>query len=95
MPLQEPCERRGIGTALVRAVCAWSTGNGYPQLTLTTFRAVRWNMPFYSRLGFVEIPPDKLPPQLAAVVAQEAARGLLPTARVVMAYRCPATATAP
>ena len=27
-------------------------------LTLTTFRAVPWNLAFYARLGFVEIPRD-------------------------------------
>ena len=47
--------RRGLGTALVRAVCEWATVSGYVMLTLTTFRAVAWNLPFYARLGFVEI----------------------------------------
>ena len=55
--------RRGLGTALVRAVCEWATASGYVMLTLTTFRAVPWNLPFYAHLGFVEIPryrPDEL-----------------------------------
>lgn len=37
-------------------------------LTLTTFRAVTWNLPFYARLGFVEIRRETLRPELAAVV---------------------------
>jgi hypothetical protein len=57
-------------------------------LTLTTFRAVPWNMPFYVRLGFEEIPIGRLRPELADVVADEAARGLAPETRAVMAYRC-------
>ena len=80
--------RRGLGTALVRAVCEWATVNGFAILTLTTFRAVTWNLPFYARLGFVEIPSETLRPELAAVVSAEADRGLDPDTRVVMEYRC-------
>jgi GNAT superfamily N-acetyltransferase len=80
--------RRGLGTALVRAACDWAAVSGYATLTLTTFRAVPWNFPFYARLGFAEIPRELLRPELAAVVMEEAHRGLDPDARVVMAYRC-------
>lgn len=80
--------RRGLGTALVRAVCEWATVSGYPMLTLTTFRSVPWNYPFYARLGFLAIPRKKLRPELAAVVSDEADRGLDPDTRVVMGYRC-------
>ena len=48
-----PHERRGQGPALVRAVCEWAADSGYAMLPLTTFRAVLWNYPFYTRLGFV------------------------------------------
>jgi len=80
--------RRGLGTALVREVCEWATLCGYVMLTLTTFRAVAWNLPFYARLGFEEIPRETLRPELAAVVSEEADRGLDPHTRVVMGYRC-------
>jgi GNAT superfamily N-acetyltransferase len=80
--------RRGLGTALVRTVCEWAALSGYAMLTLTTFRAVRWNFPFYARLGFVEIAAGTLRPELAAVVSEEAGRGLDPAIRVVMGYRC-------
>ncbi len=79
--------RRGLGTALVGAACDWTARTGHPALTLTTFRAVPWNMPFYARLGFVEVPRDAWSPALAAVVAAETARGLDPAARVVMRWR--------
>ena len=80
--------RRGLGTALVRAACEWATASGFSMLTLTTFRAVPWNMAFYARLGFVEIPRDLLRPELATVVSDEATRGLAPETRAVMAYHC-------
>src|SRR5437660_9632708 len=79
--------RRGLGTVLVRTVCEWASCSGYAQLTLTTFRAVAWNMPFYASLGFVEIPPSEIRPELAAVVLEEAGRGMAPETRVVMSYR--------
>jgi GNAT superfamily N-acetyltransferase len=79
--------RRGVGTALMRTVCGWVAQSGYSELTLTTFRAVSWNMPFYSRLGFEEVPANELRPELAAVVLNEAARGLDPQRRVAMRYR--------
>jgi GNAT superfamily N-acetyltransferase len=80
--------RRGLGTSLVRTVCEWATVSGYGMLTLTTFRAVAWNLPFYARLGFVELPREILRSELSAVVAEEARRGLDPATRAVMAYQC-------
>ena len=80
--------RRGLGSALVRTVCEWAATSGFSMVTLTTFRAVPWNLPFYARLGFVEIPRDMLRPELAAVVADEATRGLAPETRAVMVHRC-------
>jgi GNAT superfamily N-acetyltransferase len=79
--------RRGIGAALVRTVCEWVSRRRFSAITLTTFRAVPWNMPFYARLGFQEIPADRLRPELTAVVQDETARGLDPRARVVMQWQ--------
>jgi hypothetical protein len=45
-------------------------------LTLTTFRDVAWNGPFYQRLGFEELAAHDLSPDLAQILAHEAARGL-------------------
>jgi GNAT superfamily N-acetyltransferase len=77
---------RGLGTALLEKVFEWLGTEGHRQITLTTFRDVPWNMPFYARLGFEEIPASELRPELAKVVADEAARGLDPARRVVMRY---------
>ena len=79
--------RRGVGAALVRAVCAWACRSGYEEVTLTTFRAVAWNMPFYSRIGFEEVAAGDLTPQLEAIVQDETARGLERSRRVVMRRR--------
>lgn len=79
--------RRGLGTALIQAVLEWLARSRHQQITLTTFRAIPWNMPFYSRLGFREIQADELRPELQAVLRDEASRGLDPAQRVVMKYR--------
>ncbi len=78
--------RRGLGRMLVLHACRWAVLNGYESVTLTTFRDVPWNMPFYARLGFDVVPDDELTPALRAVVANERRRGLDPSRRVVM--RC-------
>jgi GNAT superfamily N-acetyltransferase len=78
--------RRGVGTALVREVCAWIRASPFRQLTLTNFRAPSWNIHFYAGLGFVEVPRREWRTELERVVANETARGLDPTTRVVMAW---------
>ena len=79
--------RRGLGTALVRAVCDWTAAREFPEITLTTFREVRWNMPFYARMGFEPVAERDQRPALREVVDDETARGLDPTTRCVMRYR--------
>ena len=79
--------RRGVGAALVRAVCDWASRAGHVEVTLTTFRSLPWNMPFYARLGFREVAADEVSPEVRAVVEDETARGLDPARRVVMRYQ--------
>ena len=80
--------RRGVGTELVFSVCRWAAANGYSCVTLTTFRDVPWNMPFYTRLGFEEIPPEELGPALLSVIEDETRRGLDLSRRVAMRRPC-------
>jgi len=80
--------RRGLGTRLVRRVCRWVAEARYEQITLTTFRSVPWNMPWYARLGFIELPAAQWRDELRQRVESETARGLDRARRVAMAYRC-------
>jgi GNAT superfamily N-acetyltransferase len=66
--------RRGIGTALVRAICDWARAAGHTELTLCTFADVPWNGPFYAKLGFVEL--TELTSGLRALRATEQRLGL-------------------
>lgn len=77
-------ERRGVGTALLDAVAAWARARGDEQVTLTTFRDVPFNAPFYARRGFELVPDGERGDGLVAVMAAEAEHGLDPTARVAM-----------
>lgn len=79
--------RRRLGTRLVRTVCAWASANGHHRVTLTTFRDVPWNMPFYARLGFEVVGERSLRRRMTAVLREEARRGLDPARRVVMERR--------
>jgi len=65
--------RRGRGTALVTAVCDWAEAHGFEAVTLTTFRDVPWNGPFYERLGFEVV--GEPGPGLAAIRLHERAVG--------------------
>lgn len=68
--------RQGLGTALVRASCDWALAHGFQTITLTTWREVPWNAPFYRKLGFEEVADDRLGPELAAIRREEGRRGL-------------------
>lgn len=76
--------RRGLGAALVETVCAWTLEAELDAVTLTTFRDVPWNAPWYRRLGFAEIPGPELDAELREVLRIEAENGLDPSQRVAM-----------
>ena len=76
--------RRGLGAALIDHLAAVT---GRP-LTLTTFRDVPWNAPYYERLGFRVFEPG---PELAAIVREEAVRIPGDAPRVAMRRETPVT----
>lgn len=68
--------RRGIGRALIERAVAWASEAGFTAVTLTTFTEVPWNGPYYERLGFEYVPPGQVGPELSAIRAEEARKGL-------------------
>lgn len=66
--------RHGLGTALLLGAVAWAAESGYRAITLTTFRDLPFNGPFYARQGFVEL--TELTPGLAAAREHERGMGL-------------------
>lgn len=73
--VRETHQQRGIGRRLMQAAIDRARADGLADVTLTTFRHIPWNAPFYRSLGFVEIEPDALPASLAAILADEASNG--------------------
>jgi GNAT superfamily N-acetyltransferase len=68
--------RRGIGTRLLLHACAAAKDFGLPFVTLTTFRHLPWNAPFYAKHGFVVARKLGRFPHLEEALRQERARGL-------------------
>lgn len=71
-----------LAVPLFNAAEAIARRRGLAALTLTTFRAVPWNAPYYARLGFAEMPEPG--PGLRIVIARQKAAGLDIAARVAM-----------
>lgn len=78
-------QARGHGRALIAAFEAWAKDSGFAETTLTTFRDVPWNAPFYSRLGYKIIKAGENRPELAVVIEEECRAGFHGVPRVVMA----------
>ncbi len=66
--------RRGLGAALIDAVITTAKRRRLSRVTLSTFRDVAWNAPFYRRLGFREIARPRLAPWMLELEALQAAQ---------------------
>jgi ribosomal protein S18 acetylase RimI-like enzyme len=75
---------QGIGSALLDAVASHAAADGLDGVTLTTFRDVPWNRPFYERRGFRVLDPGEIAPGLSRRIHDEAAQGLAAELRVAM-----------
>ncbi len=77
-------QRRGIGAGLMRAAQIDARNTGFKALTLTTFRDLAWNAPFYARLGFEEVTALDAHLRLAGELANEVDDGLPADRRCAM-----------
>ncbi|MDX5367001.1 MAG: GNAT family N-acetyltransferase [Alphaproteobacteria bacterium] len=68
--------KRGLGRRLVDAVCRHAQEKGYSAVTLSTFRDIPWNGPFYASCGFTEIPRQEWTPALLLAHYREEDLGL-------------------
>ena len=73
---------KGIGRQLIACVADHARNRGMTALTLTTFRNVPWNAPFYARLGFDYV--TELTPELRQKREDETAHGLAFDSRCAM-----------
>ena len=63
---------RALGRAMIEFVEDWGRASGCPATTLTTFRDVPWNGPYYLRLGYRVLSDKGIGPELARTMAHEA-----------------------
>lgn len=76
--------RQGIGTQLTKEVINWAKQANFLGITLSTFRDIAWNAPFYRKLGFREIPKAEIGQGLDNIRRKEAAAGLPVKERILM-----------
>ncbi|QFT78892.1 GNAT family N-acetyltransferase [Erythrobacter sp. THAF29] len=77
-------QRHGIGAGLLRGCQIDARNSGFKALTLTTFRDLPWNAPFYARLGFEEVTALDAHPRLTGELANEIDNGLPAERRCAM-----------
>lgn len=68
--------RRGLGTRLMAAGCGYGQAKGCRAMTLSTFRDLAWNGPYYSKLGFHAVKRDDWTPGMHLLHAREVDIGL-------------------
>ncbi len=81
---------KGFGLGLIFSVHDWAHLEGLPSVTLTTFRDVPWNGPYYERFGYVPLADDELGPELRAIRQAEIDAGLDVLPRIAMRLALPA-----
>lgn len=76
--------RQGIGRRLMEYLIDQTKQSGRRAITLTAFRDVPWNAPYYARLGFRELRDDELTDGLRQLRDREAATSVGAWPRVCM-----------
>jgi GNAT superfamily N-acetyltransferase len=76
--------RQGLGRKLIMAICSWAGTRRIKTMSLSTFRDIPWNAPYYERLGFRIVPESELTEDLVGVREAEARVGLPVCQRVIM-----------
>jgi GNAT superfamily N-acetyltransferase len=77
-------QKQGLGAGLIAAAVDFARLKAFSAVTLTTYRNLSWNGPFYARLGFVEVDPADVEPVYREKLNEEAAAGHDPSKRCLM-----------
>jgi len=76
--------RRGLGAELLEAACSWAGSRGFSAVTHAAFHDLEWNLPFYLRHGFVEVPASELPPELLDLLRRDRRQRLSSDPRLLL-----------
>jgi GNAT superfamily N-acetyltransferase len=82
----------GLGRRLLDGLEHAARNQAITELTLTTFRDLAWNAPFYRRCGFDELGAAEADERLAGLLAADARHGLPTARRCAMIKRLSASA---
>lgn len=82
-----PFQGKGVGRCVVQSVITEARRKRFKALTLTTFRGVPWNEPFYQSLGFETLTSNEVDRRLGAILNRELQQGLPADWRCAMRLR--------
>ena len=76
--------RKGLGTRLIETITQFAKSSGFTGVTLSTFRDIPWNAPFYRKLGFRAMKEAEIDINLQNIRTEEAQNGLPISERILM-----------
>ena len=76
LDVRHDLQGRGLGRGLIEHAAQAARSRGAEALTLTTFKDVPWNQPFYEKLGFRALDADALSNDLRTILDDEANHGI-------------------
>ncbi|KIN00422.1 hypothetical protein OIDMADRAFT_124896 [Oidiodendron maius Zn] len=66
---------KGVGKSLMTELIRQAKEEGYTTITLTTYRDLPWNGPWYNKLGFLEVKVDEMGREYSKMLDSEAHHG--------------------
>ena len=84
LSVSRDAQGKGCGRSLLGALFDSGRRAGMKWVTLTTFRSVPWNGPFYERFGFRQLSEDEMPDFIVDILAAEQIEGLTQSPRCAM-----------
>lgn len=84
LDVRQDRQGHGLGRRLLGHAAHWACGQGLRAMSLTTFRNIPWNAPFYARFGFREWDSAEAPASVQQALRNEAAKGLSDRCAMVM-----------
>ena len=76
--------RKGLGTRLIETITQFAKSSGFTGVTLSTFRDIPWNAPFYKQREFRAMKEEEIGINLRNFRSKEAQNGLPISERILM-----------
>lgn len=79
-------QQQGVGRQLMIYLINFAKQQGFQAITLTTFKDVAWNKPFYEKLGFQQLTQQALKSYLKQKIEHEVKQGFIHESRCAMRF---------